>query len=288
MTDLIYRGLAREGRVRFFVAKTTQLVERARTIHDTYPASSAALGRTLSITAIMATNLKNTSDKLVVEIRGDGDIGYVLADARSNGNVRGLVANPHAHKVNESNGKLDVGGVVGQGSLRVTYKHDDITTFSSQVELQSGEIGDDFAYYYAQSEQIPSALSVGVLVNSDNTIKSAGGILIQILPEATDEDIQVIENILTKLPPVSSLMVEYEAEEIANNLFEDGVVMGSNSLQYVCDCSRDQMLSVLTTLKTEEIQELIEMDNGAELKCQYCEESYHFDANDLNGIIESR
>lgn len=288
MTDLIYRGIAREGRVRFFVAKTTDLVERARQIHNTYPAASAALGRTLSITSIMATNQKNEDDKLLVEIRGDGEIGYILAEARSNGNIRGLVANPHVHKVNESNGKLDVGGVVGSGSLRVTYKHDDVTTFSSQVELQSGEIGDDFAYYYAQSEQIPSALSVGVLVNPDNTIMSAGGILIQILPSATEEDIEIIESLLSKLPPVSSIMVNKEAEEVAKTLFEDGEILGHNTLQYVCECSREQMLSVLTTLKTEEIEELIDLDGGAELKCQYCEKHYHFDEKDLKAIIDAR
>lgn len=288
MTDVILRGIAREGRVRFFVAKTTELVERARKIHDTYPAASAALGRTLSITAIMATNLKNDKDKLVVEIRGDGEIGYVLADARRNGEVRGLVANPHAHKVNETNGKLDVGGIVGQGSLSVTYKHEDVTTFSSQVELQTGEIAEDFAFYYAQSEQIPSALSVGVLVNEDLSIKSAGAILIQILPSATEEDIEVIESLLSKLPPVSSLMVSKEAQEVAESLFEDGEVLDSTPVNYTCSCSEDQMLSVLATLKSEELRELIELDNGAELSCQYCEKTYRFDAADLQKLIDAR
>ena len=288
MTDVILRGIAREGRVRFFVAKTTDLVQEARRIHDTYPAASAALGRTLTITSIMATNQKNDDDKLVVEIRGDGELGYVLADANRNGEVRGLVANPHVHKVNESNGKLDVGGIIGEGSLRVTYKHNEVTTFSSQVELQSGEIGEDFAYYYAQSEQIPSALSVGVLVNEDLSIKSAGGILIQILPSATDEDIDVIETLLSKLPPVSALMVEKEAQEVAESLFEDGEILGSTPVKYTCKCSSEQMLSVLATLKVEELKELIELDNGAELACQYCDKTYHFSADDLNSLIEGR
>ena len=288
MSDLMIRGIAREGRVRFFVAKTTELVETARKMHDTYPAASAALGRTLSITTIMASNLKSDRDKLVVEIRGDGKLQYILADANRNGEVRGLVANPHVHQVNPATGKLDVGGIIGEGFLKVTYKHDDVTTFSSQVELQTGEIGDDFAYYYAQSEQIPSALSVGVLVNEDYSIKSAGAILIQILPEATEDDIVAIETLFAKLPPVSTIMIEHEAETVALGLFDDAQILEQQTINYVCGCSRDQMLSVLTTLKDEELEELISLDKGAQLKCQYCDKTYDFNDVELREIIASR
>lgn len=288
MTDKIIRGIAREGRVRFFVTKTTELVETARKMHGTYPAASAALGRTLSVAAIMGSNLKNDDDKIMVEIRGDGPLGYILADANRKGEIRGLVSNPQTHAVNPNNGKLDVGGIIGNGSLRVTYKHNDVTTFSSQVELQTGELGEDFAYYYSQSEQIPSALSVGVLVNEDLSIESAGSILVQILPNAIEEDIVIIENLFSKLLPVSTLMKSHEANEVASSLFEDGEILDEQPLNYVCGCSREQMLGVLATLRIEELQELIEMDKGATLKCQYCDKSYSFTEEDLQKLMNQQ
>lgn len=288
MTDQIVRGLARGGRVRFFVTKTTNAVEKARVIHDTYPAASAALGRVMSVAVIMGSTLKSDNEKIVTEIKSNGVLNHILVNADNAGNVRGLVSNPYAHQVNEATGKLDVGGIVGQGSLHVTYKSGNSATFSSQVELRTGEIGEDFAYYYAQSEQIPSALSVGVLVNEDLSIMSAGGILIQVLPEATEEDIVAIETVFSQLPPVSNIMIDKEAIDVAASLFEDSVILGSQDVQYYCGCNREQMLDVLRTLSSDDLTEIIEEDKGATLKCHYCNEEYHFEENELQSIINER
>lgn len=287
MTDQIIRGVARGGRVRFFVAKTTETVKKAQEIHQTYPATSAALGRVMSVAAIMGNGLKSDHERLVVEIKSDGDLNHVLVQANNRGEVRGLVSNPHAHAVKD-NRKLDVGGIIGTGSLRVTYKSGNEATFSSQVELQTGEIGEDFAYYYLQSEQIPSAVSVGVLVNEDLSILSAGSILIQVLPEATEEDIVAIEKVLSTLPPVSTIMIDKEALEVASHLFEDAVILETHAINYFCGCNREQMENVLRTLNKEDLEELIEKDNGATLECQYCNKSYHFDASDIGVLIRER
>lgn len=287
MSDKIVRAMALNGNVRIFVAKTTNLVQRAHELHGTYPAASAALGRTLSIGAIMGTTLKNDDEKLVIEIRGDGELGQILVNADNKGFVRGLVSNPYVHKVN-SIGKLDVGGSIGHGTLRVTHDVLDGMAFSSQVELQSGEIGDDFAYYYAQSEQIPSAVSVGVLVNEDLSIKSAGAILIQVLPSATEEDISEIEKTLAQLPPVSNLMIDQEAIEVCVNLFNDVLILETTDTQYYCGCNKEQMTDVLRTLSTDELKELIAEDQGAVLECHYCHSKYTFDEAALREIISER
>ncbi|QIK68933.1 Hsp33 family molecular chaperone HslO [Erysipelothrix sp. HDW6C] len=288
MSDKIVRGIALGGRVRFFVTKTTETVERARQIHDTYPAASAALGRVMSVAVIMGSTLKSDEEKLVIEIKSDGELNHILVNADNRGFIRGLVSNPHVHQVNEATGKLDVGGIVGSGFLRVTHKTGDTATFSSQTELQTGEIGDDFAYYYAQSEQVPSALSVGVLVNEDLTIKSAGAILVQVLPEATEEDIVTIEKVFAELPPVSELMVNQEAIEVAANLFDETVILQTGDVQYFCGCNKTQMRDVLRTLNTEDLQALIEEDHGATLKCHYCNTEYKFKEEELVELIDER
>lgn len=288
MADKIIRGIARNGNIRFFVAKTTDLVEKARELHYTYPAASAALGRLMSVSAIMALNLKGDDEKLVVEIRGDNELKHMLVDADRNGSIRSIISHPHVHQVNEATGKLDVGGIIGEGFLSVSYKLNGATTFSSQIELQTGEIGDDFAYYYAQSEQIPSALSVGVLVNEDITIKSAGAILVQVMPNATEEDIVAIEDLFARLAPVSTIMIDHEALEVATTLFDDAVILDSVDLKYHCGCNRDQMRDVLNTLNDDELQQLIDEDNGATIICQYCGKQYAFSAEELGEIINAR
>ena len=232
--------------------------------------------------------LKDEREKLVIDIRSDGELDHIMVNADNRGFVRGLVSNPYAHAVNESNGKLDVGGIIGHGSLSVSLEFEGNTIFSSQVPLQTGEIGEDFAYYFAQSEQIPSALSVGVLVNEDLTIKSAGAILIQVLPSATDQDIDKIEEVFSKLPPVSTIMIDKEPEKVFNSLFPDIEVLQTTPIEYFCGCNRTQMYDALRTLSVEDLSEMIEVDKGAELECHYCHSKYKFDENDLKALIAER
>lgn len=288
MSDKIIRGLALNGNVRVLVAKTTDMVSHVQKIHGTYPAASAALGRVMSVASLMGSMMKDEREKLVIDIRSDGELNHIMVNADNRGFVRGLVSNPYAHAVNESNGKLDVGGIIGNGTLSVSQEFEGNTIFNSQVPLQTGEIGEDFAYYFAQSEQIPSALSVGVLVNEDLTIKSAGAILIQVLPSATDEDIDKIEAVFGQLPPVSTIMIDKEPEEVFNSLFEDIELLQTTPIEYFCGCNREQMYSALRTLSVEDLQEMITHDKGAELECHYCHSKYQFDEKDLNALIEER
>lgn len=285
MSDQLVKGLALNGNVRVFVAKTTRLVEQARKYHDTYPVASAALGRVLSVSAILGSTLKSDDEKYVVEIRGDGELQHILANADNSGHVRGLVSQPHLHQINPVTGKLDVGGVIGNGTLSVTRESENRQSFSSQVPLQTGEIGDDFVYYFAQSEQIPSALSVGVLVNEDFSIKGAGAVWVQVLPSATEADIENIESVFAALPPVSDLMVEQEAIDVFYALFDDVKILETQDLFYFCGCNKTQMRDVLRTLSNAELQELIDKDHGATLVCHYCNSKYKFTEEDLLEMI---
>ena len=287
MKDTLIRGMAFEGHVRVFVARTTDLVYRAQVMHQTYPAATAALGRTLGIASIMGTTLKDDDGKLILEIRGEGPLGLLRVEADSKGLVRGFVDNPQAHQVNEATGKLDVGGIIGYGSLRVTQKTGE-ASFSSEVELRTGEIGDDFSYYFVQSEQIPSAVSVGVLVGEDAKVISAGAMLIQVLPNAPESVIDQLEQVIADMLPISALMETMSAEDAAKYIFPDLEILTEQDIAYFCGCNRTQMHRVLESLQSEDIQEMIDEDHGATLKCHYCTTEYVFSEADLKEILLNR
>lgn len=287
MSDVMIRGLALGGNVRVFVGKTTELVSYTQKLHKTQPAATAALGRVMSIAAAMASGLKDEREKLKIDIRGNGPLKNILVNADNQGNIRGLVGNPEAHGVN-AKGKLDVGGVVGQGSLMVTTEFAGNTIFQSQVALQTGEIGDDFAYYFFQSEQLPSAVSVGVLVDEDGSVISAGVILIQVLPSATEDDIKVVEHVLSGLKPVSTIMSEMEPEDVAVAMFQDMDVLATSTVQYQCTCSKQQMEDALRTLGKSDLEEMIEEDHGAQLECHYCHQAYQFTEDDLKALVADK
>ncbi|CAM3710971.1 Hsp33 family molecular chaperone HslO [Erysipelothrix urinaevulpis] len=285
MADKLIRALALNDEIRLFMVDTTDLIEKTRKLHDLYPTSAAALGRTMSVATIMGSMLKDEKEKLKIEIRGSGAINYMFVDAYNNGNVRGLVSNPQVFMVNEANGKLDVGGAIGSGSLKVIKETDGQSSFVSQVDLQTGEIGDDFVYYFVQSEQVPSALSVGVLVSEDLSIASAGALLFQVLPFASEESIQKVEEVLSKLAPISSLLLEQSAEEIVMSLFDDVRILDEHDVHYQCTCHRDQMLSALATLPKEDIAVMMKEDHGATLECHYCHSQYPFSEEELGELI---
>ncbi len=288
MSDKIVRAIALNGNVRIFVAKTTNMVAHAQKIHGTLPTTTAAMGRVMSMTSVMGSSLKDEREKLIVEIRGDGDLKYILANADNKGFVRALVSNPYAQKVKDTVAKLDVGGIIGNGTLSVRQEFEGNTIFNSQVPLQTGEIGEDFAFYFHQSEQIPSAVSVGVLVNEDMSVASAGVILIQVLPSAIESDIQAIEHVLSGLKPVSEIMLEMEAEEVAKSLFNDVEILQVTDTQYFCGCNRTQMRDALKTLNTNDLSEMIKEDHGAELECHYCHTKYNFSESDLESLIAEK
>ena len=287
MSDKILRGLARNGNIRIMMINSKETVQELRDIHDTHPTVSAALGRTVNASLMMAHMLKNENEKLIVEIRGDGPLKHILVNADQAGFVRATVSEPHLFQVKE-NGKLDVSGIIGNGTLKVSRESDGKLVYTSLVELQTSEIAEDFAFYFAQSEQIPSAVSLGVLVGTDLNIESSGGLLIQVIPGATEEDIVAIEKVIETMGPISTLMKDSDVETVFNKLFPEGEILGVNDIYVHCGCNRDQMLGVLTTLSSQDIEEMIEEDEGATLECTYCHTPYTFSKEDLEGIVAQR
>lgn len=281
MNKLI-RGLACEGRVSVMVVDTTNMSNEAQKRHDMWPTATATLSRTMSIASMMGAQLKNKKEKISIQIKGDGEIKSVYVDVNGEGHVRGFVGKPHVHYQYNDTGKLAVGVAVGRnGILTVTKDLGLKEKFSGQVELQSGEIGDDFAYYYAVSEQIPSLVALGCLVDVDNRVISSGGILIQLLPDAKEEDIVKCEALADTLKQVSSMFKDQTVEEIANQLFEDFTLLEEKEVTFKCSCEKSTMKRALLTLEKEERMKLIEEDHGAEIICHWCNEKYHFSEEEL-------
>lgn len=291
MKDQLCKSLVLEGRVRLYLVRTTDLVQEARDRFDLYPCACAALGRVLSVGSMMGGMLKSDKEMLTITVNGHGPIGTIMVDAYSNGRVRGFCSDPHVKDVFKENGKLDVGAVVGnQGTLTVTKDLDMEENFTGTVELVSGEIGEDFAYYFTLSEQTPTAVSVGVLVDEDGSVASAGAMILQMLPDATDTDISICEHVLSGLKPMSTIIKEYDdssLEQLANDLFEDAKVLSVEDIYYDCPCDKNRMEQALKTVSREDLKNMIEQDNGCEITCNFCNEKYVFDEAELRKILES-
>ncbi|MEA5026806.1 MAG: Hsp33 family molecular chaperone HslO [Erysipelotrichaceae bacterium] len=290
MKDILIKGLTRDGRVRVFLSKTTDLCNEARIKHDLWPTSTAALGRVLSIVGIMAAMLKGNEEKLTVQINGGGAIGTIMADGYPDGHVRGFVGDPHLLLIDNHTGKLAVGAVVGtDGYLRVLRDSGLKDDFIGTVKLVSGEIGEDFAYYFSASEQIPTAVSVGVLVNNDNSVQAAGALIIQIMPDAQEDDISYCEQVLAKLAPISELISKADdPKQLLTAIFPDTEIIGTLDLRFACDCSKNRMAEALTTISQKDLQEMITEDHGCELVCQYCNTKYQFSEAELNEIYHAK
>lgn len=290
MSDVIVRGSSMDGTIRVFAAVTTQLVERARQIHNCYPVASAALGRTLTIGAIMGLTQKNETDKLTIQFNGNGPLGKIVVLANSAAEVRGYVENPFADLPLNKKGKIDVGGGVGKGTLGIIRDLGLKEPYIGQVPIVTGEIGDDLIYYYAASEQIPTAIGLGVLVDTDTSIKCAGGFMIQLMPDATEETAVKLEKLVNGLPPVTSMIEDgMTAEDI---LFKvtDGfdMIMENKTItpRYICDCSRERMERALISIGKKELEDIIKEQGHAELTCQFCDNKFDFSKEELMQLIQ--
>lgn len=283
MKDYLLKALACNEHVRIYICSSTNLVEEARKRFDMWPTSAAALGRVLTVGSMMGSMLKTKDEQLTIRINGGGPIGTILVDAYSDGHVRGFVSDPHILLQCNDTGKLAVGTAVGKdGYLEVIKDMKMKENWSGTVALQSGEIGDDFAYYFTASEQTPSAVSVGVLVDTDNSIISAGGMIIQMLPDAEEEDIVKVENIVSNMKHMSTLIQEYDSlEDILKDLFDDVKILTGQDIEFRCKCDRATMKRVLTTLSKEERKAMIEEDHGCEITCNFCGEKYQFSEEEL-------
>ncbi len=289
MKDEIVIAEACGGEIRIHAAVTTELAEQARLHHQCMATSAAALGRTLTVTAVMASDLKNDEEKIVSVINGHGPAGTILAQAMGNGDVRGFIGDPNIYLARED-GHLDVGAAVGtDGTLTVTKDLGLKEPFSGVVRLQTGEIGQDFAYYYTISEQTPSLVGVGVLVEPDGHVSAAGGLIAQLLPGASEEAVEFAENVSRTMKPVSQLVKEgNSAEDIIRMYFPDAVILEKRDVRWHCGCSRERFMRSLALLNNDDLQEMIDDGRGAEIRCQYCGHYYNFDTEDLKLILGSK
>jgi molecular chaperone Hsp33 len=284
--DTLVKAMTKNGAIRIMVINSTQTVQEAASRHKTLPTASAALGRTLSATAILGAQLKGKGESVTVQINGKGPLGTILCEANTNGELRGFVSNPDVFLINDEIHKLDVGAAVGKdGTLRVIRNTHMKADFTGTVELQTGEIGDDFAYYFTVSEQTPSAVSLGVLVGKDNEILAAGGLLIQLLPTSSETDLLIAEDVVKHLRPISEMIHDgMTPDEIALALFDEVEIMGVTTIQFKCSCSKDRLRDALKTIDSEEIELMIKEDKGAEITCHFCNTSYHFSEDELTHI----
>lgn len=287
MKDYLVRGTVKNRPIRVFACKTTELVEKARTLHDLWPTSSAALGRMMSAVLMMSSMQKN-NEKLTVTINGGGPIGTLLCVTQGDGKIKGFVGEPHCMYQNNETGKLAVGYAVGnQGYLQVIKDMGLKEPFVSQVPLQSGEIGDDFTMYFASSEQTPSAVSVGVLVGENNEVLASGGFIVQLMPGFEEEDIAYVEEALKDFPSVSSQINDnLSPEEILHRLMDDVEILGSQDLEYECTCSKEHFADALMTLGKAELEDILNTDGFCEVNCQFCNKKYQFEKEELEAIIE--
>ncbi|TFB21018.1 Hsp33 family molecular chaperone HslO [Filobacillus milosensis] len=287
MSDYMIRGTAYDGQVRAFAIRSTELVNEACRRQETWATASAALGRTMTIAAMMGSMLKG-EDKLTTKLEGDGPIGYVIADSNAHGDVRGYVKNPHVDFDLNEQGKLDVRRAVGtSGTLSIVKDLGMKSNFTGQVPIISGEVSEDFTYYFASSEQVPSAVGAGVLVNPDLSILAAGGFIVQMMPDADELTVKKLEKRLGEIRPISALIHDgYTPEDILNEIFEDSQwkQLSKTDVQFKCKCSKERLETAIMSIGNEEIDQMIKEDNGAEATCQFCHEVYHFSAEDLEQL----
>ncbi len=288
MEDYIVRATAANGFIRAFAAISTNTVEEARKIHGTTPVASAALGRMLTAGAIMGAMLKSEKDLITLQITGSGPLKGVLVTSDSKSNVKGYVVNPDADLPLKPDGKLDVGNAVGAGTLKIIKDVGLKDPYVGSIELISGEIADDLTYYFAQSEQVPSSVGLGVLVDTDCTIKHSGGFIVQLMPGADEEIIDKLEKKLMTIPYVTDMLNDgYSAEKMLEAILGDLEleILEKSPMQYKCTCSKDRVEKAIISLGKKEISQIIEEDKKAELTCQFCGKVYNFNETELKDIL---
>ncbi|KPU42199.1 33 kDa chaperonin [Oxobacter pfennigii] len=291
MKDRIIRGTAAGGELRFFAAITTQIVEEARKIHNTTPVASAALGRMMTAASMMGTMLKNDRDRLTVQINGGGEAGQIVTVSDNKGNVKGYISNPNIARPLNAEGKLDVGGAVGtDGRLTVIRDLGLKEPYVGYVPIISGEIAEDITYYFASSEQVPSAVALGVLVDTDNSVVAAGGFMIQAMPEASEFTRDILEFRLDEIPPVTQMIKDGgKAEDIIAELLDgmDPKIQEEYEPEFICDCSKKKVERLLLSLGHEELESMEKEEKETEVVCHFCNTKYHFSQKDIRELKES-
>ncbi|MBR2900851.1 MAG: Hsp33 family molecular chaperone HslO [Clostridia bacterium] len=284
----IIRAITKDGSARAIIIDARDIVERARQIHNTTPTTTAALGRTLIAASLAGSMLGEEQDVITVRFVGNGVGGTIIATSDWCGNVRGLIGNPQADLPLRSDGKLDVGGCVGQGELYILRDTGGSEPYVGVSKIQTGEIGDDIAYYYATSEQVPTVCALGVLIDRDYTVKEAGGALVQLLPFADEEVAEKLEENARKMRPVTEILSEGTLEDVLNAVF-DGIeydLFDKIECSYKCVCSREKTDKALISLGEKEITEMIESEDETVMTCGFCDSVYKYSKSDLKNILK--
>lgn len=286
--DYLVRGVAFDGMVRIMAVRSTDTVAEAQRRHNTWPVVSAALGRSMTAGVMMGAMLKG-EEKITIKIEGDGPIGPMIIDSNAKGEVRGFVTNPHVHFDLNTQGKLDVrAGVGSTGTLTIVKDLGLREMFSGQTEIVSGEIAEDFTYYFATSEQVPSSVGLGVLVNPDNTVLAAGGFILQLMPGCEEEVIAFIEQRLNQIEPVSKMIEKgLTPEEIVQAVVGEGnvTILDRMPVAFTCQCSKERFSDAIAGLGNDEIQAMITEDGGAEAQCHFCLQTYDFSKEELEALL---
>lgn len=289
--DYIVRASLANDSVRAFAISSTHLVAEARERHRTLPVVTAALGRLLSAGAIMGSMMKGDQDIVTISLKGDGPAGYITVTADSHGHVKGFPGNPNVDIPRKYAGKLDVGTAVGRGLLTVSYDLGLKEPYSGQVEIQTGEVAEDLAYYFTVSEQLPSAVGLGVMVDTDSSVKHAGGFIVQLLPDAPEDVIELLEKKLANLEPVTTMMEQgMTPEEMLLHIFEgvDIEFTERHDVKFYCDCSKEKVKRALAAISDKNLQDIVNDDEDIEVKCYFCNTAYKFSIADIKDILSSR
>lgn len=290
MTDYLVRATAADAQIRAFAVTSRELVEYARGAHNTSPVVTAALGRLMTGAVMMGSMLKGEQDMLTLQIHGAGPVHGLTVTADARGNVKGYADNPQAMMPPNPLGKLDVGGVIGAGVLTVMKDMGLKEPYASTIELKTGEIGDDLTYYFAASEQVPSSVALGVLMDKGNTVRQAGGFIIQLMPFTADD---VIDRLEQKLSSMQSVTAMLEAGNTPEQILE--LVLGDLGLeitdtmpvQFSCNCSKERVEKVLVSLGKADLQEMIDENKEVELHCHFCNRNYTFSIDELKEIAKN-
>lgn len=287
MKDYIVRATAANGQVRAFAATTRGVVETARKDHNTSPIATVALGRLLTGAAMMGIMMKNDSDILTVQIKGNGPIGAMTVTAEPNGHVKGFVANPEV-MLPLKNGHMDIAGAVGIGVLSVIKDIGLREPYVGDTILITSEIADDLTYYFATSEQVPTSVGLSVIMSKDNTVKSAGGFIIQLLPDASEEIISALEKKIKEVKNVTTMLEHgYTPEQMLEELLgEFGLdILDKIPTQFYCNCSKERMSGALISIGRKELSSLIEEGRTIEVNCHFCGSHYNFDVEELKDLL---
>ena len=287
--DYMVRASAADDTVRIFAVTTRDMVEKARKIHNTSPVATAALGRLLSAGAMMGPMMKGNNDIMTMIIKGDGPIGAITVTADSKGNVKGYVNEPNVLIHAKPNGKLDVSGAIGKGYLTVIRDLGLKEPYTGQVELVSGEIAEDLTYYFTASEQTPSSVGLGVLLDKENFVKQAGGFILQLMPDTPEEIIEKLEANLMNITSVTQMLEDGSIPEDICKRFLDGLddikIFEKTLVRFECNCGYEKMAKALLSLGADDLQKMIDETEPIEMSCSFCKSSYKFDTDELKKLL---